>query len=307
MARLVIAEHGHRGLQEAEIAAKTWDEDLPTVFGMIRNYLRADPAASPRRIEERQRRAREAATADALRRLSWWQRPIFRYVLRHAQGGVASREHTKGLLVRASNRGRRITRELARRMAAKSLLAELWDFYQLTWDEVKALVKGDLSREDAYRQIERRRAEDKRNRSVALPETFQGRPQPLQAAELPLPDGDTLRTSTEVLRGIAVSPGRVTGVARVILDPRHDATIEPGEILVAPVTDAGWTPLFVAAAGIVVDIGGTLSHGSTVAREYGLPAVVNVKHGTRMIRTGQTITVDGTAGIVVLEAEDEKS
>ena len=78
-------------------------------------------------------------------------------------------------------------------------------------------------------------------------------------------------------------------------------TIEPGEILVAPVTDAGWTPLFVAAAGIVVDVGGTLSHGSTVAREYGLPAVVNVKHGTRMIRTGQTNTVDGSRGVVLLD------
>ncbi|MCH8902256.1 MAG: pyruvate, water dikinase, partial [Chloroflexi bacterium] len=84
------------------------------------------------------------------------------------------------------------------------------------------------------------------------------------------------------------------------LDPRRDAAIEPGEILVAPVTDAGWTPLFVAAAGIVVDIGGSLSHGSTVAREFGLPAVVNVKHGTRLIRTGQTITVDGAEGVVVL-------
>ena len=266
---------------------------------MIRNYLRADPAVSPRRIEERQRRAREEATADALRRLSRWQRPIFRYALRQAQGGVASREHTKELMVRVGKRGRRITRELARRMVAKKLLADIWDFYQLTWDEVKALATGGLTREDAYRRIEWRRVEDGRNRNVALPETFQGRPQPLQAGELALPEGDTLR-------GIAVSPGRVTGVARVIHDPRHDATIEPGEILVAPVTDAGWTPLFVAAAGIVVDIGGTLSHGSTVAREYGLPAVVNVKHGTRMIRSGQTITVDGTAGIVVLEANNEK-
>jgi len=140
----------------------------------------------------------------------------------------------------------------------------------------------------------RRRAEEERNKRVVLPETFKGRPKPLRPGQQRLPEG-------RVLRGIAVSPGRVTGRARVIIDPRIDATIEPGEILVAPVTDAGWTPLFVAAAAIVVDVGGTLSHGSTVAREYGLPAVVNVKHGTRMIRTGQTITVDGTQGLVILE------
>jgi pyruvate,water dikinase len=131
---------------------------------------------------------------------------------------------------------------------------------------------------------------------VLLPQTFRGRPQPLQPTNLPLPDGHQLE-------GIAVSPGRVTGRARVILDPRQDGEIEPGEILVAPVTDAGWTPLFIAAAGVVVDVGSTLSHGSTVAREYGLPAVVNVKHGTRLIRSGQTITVDGTHGVVVLEQD----
>ena len=289
-----LARHGHRSVMEAELSAKSWEEDLPTVFAMLRNYLRADESTDPQRIEERQRRAREEATRDALRRLRWWQRPIFRRVLRGAQERVAMREHTKSLLVKGTHRGRRLTRELARRMMARGLLDDLGDFYYLTWDEVKALVGGGLSHDEARAHVRRRRAEEERNRQVLLPETFRGRPKPLRPADLELPEGD-------VLTGIAVSPGRVTGRARVILDPRRDATIEPGEILVAPVTDAGWTPLFVAASGVVVDVGGTLSHGSTVAREYGLPAVVNVKHGTRMIRTGQTITVDGTQGVVVLE------
>ena len=291
-----LARHGHRSVMEAELSAKSWEDDLPTVFVMIRNYLAADESAAPHRSEERQRREREEATRDALRRLSWWRRPTFRYVLRQAQQWVGMREHTKSLMVRGIQHGRRLTRELARRMVAHGLLDDPADFYYLTWEEAKALVRGELARDEAYGHIRRRRAEEERNRQVILPETFQGRPQPLRANDRPLPDG-------HVLRGIPVSPGRVTGRARVILDPRRDATIEPGEILIAPVTDAGWTPLFIAAAGIVVDIGGSLSHGSTVAREYGLPAVVNVKHGTRMIRTGQTVTVDGTEGVVVLEDE----
>ena len=90
------------------------------------------------------------------------------------------------------------------------------------------------------------------------------------------------------------------GRARVITQLDEDAAVEPGEILVAPFTDAAWTPLFFTAAAVVVDLGGPLSHGSTVAREYGLPAVVNVKTGTRQIRTGQEITVDGTRGEVLL-------
>ena len=89
------------------------------------------------------------------------------------------------------------------------------------------------------------------------------------------------------------------------MDPRVDGEIAQGEILVAPVTDAGWTPLFLTAAAVVVDIGGPLSHGATVARELGLPAVVNVKVGTKLIRTGQKITVDGREGVVTIEPAPE--
>jgi pyruvate,water dikinase len=92
-----------------------------------------------------------------------------------------------------------------------------------------------------------------------------------------------------------------TGAARVILDPRQESALQPGEILVAPVTDAAWGPLFLIAAGLVVDVGGPLSHGAIVAREYGLPAVVNVKEGTRLVHTGQTITVNGSTGEVWVE------
>jgi len=103
-----------------------------------------------------------------------------------------------------------------------------------------------------------------------------------------------------VLKGIPVSPGRVTGRARVIHSVQGAARIDAGEILVAPFTDAAWTPLFFSARAAVVDVGGLLSHASIVAREYGLPAVVNVKVGTTVIKDGQMITVDGTKGEIHL-------
>jgi pyruvate,water dikinase len=93
----------------------------------------------------------------------------------------------------------------------------------------------------------------------------------------------------------------VTGPARVIFDPSaKDTQIRPGEILVAPFTDVGWTPLFLAAAGVVMDRGGPLSHSCIVAREYGIPAVVNTKIASSTIRTGDIITLDGNAGLVYL-------
>jgi phosphoenolpyruvate synthase/pyruvate phosphate dikinase len=99
------------------------------------------------------------------------------------------------------------------------------------------------------------------------------------------------------LVGIAASAGTVTGPARVVLDPAG-AHLAPGEILVAPSTDPGWTPLFLTAGGLVMEMGGANSHGAVVAREYGIPAVVGLPDATSRITTGQQLTVDGTRGLV---------
>jgi rifampicin phosphotransferase len=96
----------------------------------------------------------------------------------------------------------------------------------------------------------------------------------------------------------------VTALARVILDPRQ-AHLEPGEILVAPSTDPGWTPLFLTASGLVMEMGGAMAHGAIVAREYGLPAVVGVTGATERIPTGSRITVDGTTGTVIIEPSEK--
>ena len=109
------------------------------------------------------------------------------------------------------------------------------------------------------------------------------------------------RLQPGTLAGAPASAGTVTGKARVILDPAG-AHREPGEILVAPSTDPGWTPLFMTAGALVMEMGGPISHGAVVAREYGIPAVVGVPEATMRIRTGDTVTVDGAAGTVVVEA-----
>src|SRR6185295_15408494 len=101
------------------------------------------------------------------------------------------------------------------------------------------------------------------------------------------------------LAGTPASAGSVTGTARVIIDP-VGAQLHPGEILVAPSTDPGWTPLFLTAGGLVMEMGGANSHGAVVAREYGIPAVVGVPDATVRITTGQRITVDGSAGTVTV-------
>jgi pyruvate,water dikinase len=105
------------------------------------------------------------------------------------------------------------------------------------------------------------------------------------------------------LKGVGCSPGLVTAPARVIHDPGEFGDMQPGEILVASITTPAWTPLFVLAAGIVTDVGGPLSLGSIVAREYGIPAVLGTGTATKRLHSGQRITVDGSSGTVLLANE----
>ena len=108
---------------------------------------------------------------------------------------------------------------------------------------------------------------------------------------------------TGALVGLAVSAGTIEGRARVILD-MAEADIEPGDILVTAYTDPSWSPLFVAITGMVTEVGGLMTHGAVIAREYGLPAVVGVEHATRLIHDGQRIRVNGTDGYVEILSED---
>ena len=102
------------------------------------------------------------------------------------------------------------------------------------------------------------------------------------------------------IKGVATSPGRVTASARVLHGPEDFNQMQPGDILVADITTPAWTPLFAMAAGIVTNVGGPLSHGSIVAREYGIPAVLGTGVATKRIQSGQVVTVDGSAGTVAL-------
>jgi len=290
-----LTKYGHRSVMEAELAAPAWEEDPNAVLGLVKNFTGLPPEAAPDRVAQRQAAERLETTRLIEGRLGPVRRRLFQFLLGQAQLYVVLREQTKSLWMEVTHAVRRIYRELGHRLHGSGILADPQDIYFLTVEEVRELVLGNLTADEARGRIGRRRAEFERNRHVRLPEFFKGRPRP-SFAEPPI-------SAAAVLRGIPVSPGVVTGPARVIVDPRLQPEIRPGEILVAPVTDAGWTPLFLVAAGLVVDVGGPLSHGSIVAREYGIPAVVNVKSATGLISTGQTITVDGSRGEVYIHGE----
>jgi pyruvate,water dikinase len=187
--------------------------------------------------------------------------------------------------------------ELGRRLARDGIIERSEDVFFLYLEELEP-VRARTQSFDVARVIADRRTEYEHNRTLEPPAIVVGDFDP--SDPVPPPNGN----GSDVIRGLAVSAGQVTGPARIILRVDSYEEVKPGEILVVPFTDPGWSPYFVAAAGLVVDTGGLLSHGSIVAREYGLPAVVNTISATRRIKTGDTVTVDGTTGTVTIHPPD---
>jgi phosphohistidine swiveling domain-containing protein len=298
-----LGRYGYRAMRETELSVRPWSQEPSFVYATIKSYLTLGDEADPTAARDRQAAIRAEAEREALARLRPLERAVFARQLTLARTFIALREKTKAQYVRAIGPARLICQEMGRRLQERGLLPTADDIFLLLAAELRDALAGQIPAARLAEIVADRRRQVAWCEQVVLPEWFEGTPQARWADEVDAPGTDAAAAADgeeEVLHGIPVSPGRVRGRARVICELTDDATVEPGEILVAPYTDAAWTPLFFTAAGVVVDLGGPLSHGSTVAREYGLPAVVNVKVGTQRIRTGQEITVDGAAGEVIL-------
>jgi pyruvate,water dikinase len=274
-----------------ELAFPTWGEEAGELVAAIRSYAALPLERSPDLAIARQ----EADAAEVARGIEHvmgpFRRTLFARVLTRTRHQVRQREETKATLVRALRLVRRYFPELQRRFIAEGAIASPDDLYFLTPAEVSALLDHGAA-PDLPATILRRRRDLERNRHVRLPVRFNGHPVPLPPA--------APRDPSEQLVGTPISAGRVTARARVIIDPKDATSLLPGEIIVSPVADTGWTPLFALASGLIVELGSTLSYGSIIARELGLPAVVNVRLATSAIRTGDLVALDATAGLVTI-------
>jgi pyruvate,water dikinase len=220
------------------------------------------------------------------------RRRLLRVFLGRVRALMGSRELPKFMLIRTLFTPiRELLRPVGEELMAAGKVAAWDDVYFMTLAETREAVAGSDLRE----LIAARRAMHVREQARRyIPRVLLSDGTDAEAALISVPEG--------ALRGSPASPGTVTAPARTILSP-HGARLEPGEILVAPSTDPGWTPLFMTAGGLVMEMGGMMSHGAVVAREYGIPAVVGVPGATERIATGTTITVDGSAGVVSISSE----
>ena len=297
-----LARYGHRAVAEIDLGMPRWSDDPAHILGVLANYLRLeDPALAPDR--QFNRAAREAeeqigrlvAAAGERSRL---RAALVRTALKRTRLFAGLRELPKYHIVEALAVVREQLAVVGTRLAAAGSISEAGDVFFLDLREVRAGLDGAKLHGVAAR---RRTAYQEELGRRHIPRVLLSDGTEPEALNTGTGGGGTGGAGRGVLTGTPASAGTVTAWARVILDP-EGAQLEPGEILVAPSTDPGWTPLFLTAGGLVVEMGGPNSHGAVVAREYGIPAVVGVPHATSRIATGDNITLDGAAGTVTPDA-----
>ena len=274
--RQFLSRHGHRGYRELCMRDTAWAEDAEGLGSMMHVMLQA---------------ARDSAGVGPVRtHVEAPRSRTVRLLARLAQGGARGREETKSKMALMAHRLKLGYRHLGQVLADSGRLpdADLVFFFDRA--ELPQVV-GDANIADLVQRARQRRAALAFQQSLEFEDVSVGRPEPIVARPPGALTGDQI-SGRPASRGIAEGTVRV---AKSIQDARE---VQRGEILVAPVTDVGWTPYFTVIAALVTDIGSSVSHGAVVAREYGLPCVVNTLVATQVLKTGDRVRVDGDRGLI---------
>ena len=288
-----LARYGFRGLAEIDLGRPRWRENPAQIMQIVQNYTRiTDPTQAPDAVFSRGAAAAEAAIAQIAAEIHHpIKRRLARFFASRMRALAGLREFPKFMLIRIMSMVRESMLTSGRELVEAGVLDQADDIFFLHYPQLQALARGELGDWRGWAS-QNRRAYDRELLRKQIPRIL-------------LSDGTAFYAGMAasgadeagVLTGSPVSPGVVEGVVHVVFDPRT-AQLAPGEILVCPGTDPAWTPLFLSAGGLVMEVGGLMTHGSVVAREYGIPAVVGVHQATQRLKTGQRVRVDGSAGRV---------
>ncbi len=296
-----LAEYGIRGSAEIDVGAPRWADDPTPVFAALAGYLQVtDPEQAPPARFARAAVEAEAALAELVDRASR-TRPLRARVagsmLRRSRELAGLRELPKFLWLTPLAEVRRQLLTAGAELTERGLLEQPEDVMFLTLDEALDAAHGaDLrAAVDGRRREHRREARRRQVPGLLLSDGTN---------PMALPDDTVAEHGPDVLVGQPAASGVATGPVRIVHHP-SEARLQPGDILVAPTTDPGWTPLFLTLGGLVTETGSTIAHGPTVAREYGIPAVICVPDATTRLTEGQVVTVDGATGLIRIHGTDD--
>ncbi len=304
-----LAAYGHQ-IYNLDFAAPTQSEDPLPMFLSLKALVKNAPAESVRVRQAKMGRERDALIAQTEQALNPLSRKLFAWVWKWTKHFAPYREHVMFYMGAAWPTVRKLAAELGQRLTDAGVIAAPDDVYFLNSDEIAEAIAAQTTERpvpDLSQVAEQRRAlRESRKLLTAQPKVPARSALKIGPIELkmfdPTPD-DSVENSGPVLNGYAVSTGRVTAPASVIHSIEDFDQMQPGSILVCTTTTPAWTPLFSQAVGLVTDVGGALAHGSIVAREYGIPAVMGTGVATERIQSGMMLAVNGDAGTVTLVDE----
>ncbi|MGS2748199.1 phosphoenolpyruvate synthase [Bacillus zanthoxyli] len=288
-----LNKYGMRCSGEIDITKTRWSEKPTTIIPMILNNIRDfEAGASKRKFEEGLQEAlkREEELLDKLQYLADGKQKVeeTKRMISIIRNFAGYREYPKyGMINRYFIYKQALLKE-AEQLVRNNVITEIEDIYYLTFEELHEVVRTNKL---DYKVIHKRKNEYKLYEKLTPPRVI------TSDGEIIIGKYKRENLPTEAIVGLPVSSGVVEGRARVILN-MEDASLEDGDILVTAFTDPGWTPLFVSIKGLVTEVGGLMTHGAVIAREYGLPAVVGVENATKRIKDGQRIRVHGTEGYI---------
>jgi phosphohistidine swiveling domain-containing protein len=284
-----VRRHGYHGPDEGELSAPVWRLRREPLVALVQTYRGQGEEHDPRAIERVRAGERAEAERELLAALPRARRAAAGTVMRVAAKLIPLRGTGKAAFLQCVDVAREATRVLGASLLADGVLERPEDGFMLTVEELTAarppagigtLAASRRGRHDHYRTLD-------------IPDLFYG-----VAEAFPVGEAGTRAEVGEVITGTAVSPGVVSGPALVLLDPRSDEPLLPGEILVCRTTDPSWASAMMVAAALVIDIGGPISHGAIVARELGIPCAIGTRDAVKRVATGDVLEVDGGRGEV---------
>lgn len=295
-----LDRYGSRGPNEWELAAEVWGTRPEIAMAAVERMRHQDDDSTPEAAAAEMSAKRDVALHDvrtALAGADEETRQQFEAGLRCAQVYATGRERSKTTCILVIHELRLVARELGRRAVAAGAFDDASQVFMLLNDELDALADDPGQYADVVRE---RAAQYAMLATLEPPFVFNGNPPPLSEWARRSDPNDAIVNPGDVLTGIPGCSGVYRGRARVLLDAADPMALEPGDVLVAPVTDPAWTPLFVPAGAVVVDVGAQITHAVIVSRELAIPCVVSVTNATRTIPDGAIIEVDGAAGTVTI-------
>lgn len=282
-----LLDYGHRGLGESDIMSPRFADQPEIVLDVLRHQINAPTAQSPADIAARQRRVREQGCADIRARCGWLRWVVFSWWYRRLCRFYALREANRHCLMYYAGATRRLLLRAGVLLTERGLLDRAEDVFFIRVEEQPSLLS--LEARDWRALVQSRKQARARDVQMVAPDQLIDGMEEASAERAPDAAG---------WRGVPISAGSAKGPARIIRTLEDWKKVVPGDILVAPVIDPGMAPLFGIAAGLVVEMGGTLSHGAIIAREYGLPAVANIPGIATRLCDGEIVELDAAAGTV---------